>query len=494
MSYLVLPGGIPNFSKAVISLWFRVPQASIDAIADEAAAFEEASRPRLLGIVPLLVFGEMFEGYSTESRIAGQEGYVKSLYSFDGLSGDYTHIGNETHEYVIGPDLVATTTRLENPSYIGVFCNKDSDTGIITASLQVRLQAKEIGSGQWVAAMPRLTISSHSQLLLATNTGFGEPAQDTAYAYFLGTCLTGGVVPDGTKFETQSYFDQTEVWAGQQGPDAIVAGDPFNSPITIEPDKWHHLLLSFDVSQSTAATGGTVFDVYPCGPDPDRTLNLISAIASPCKMWIALDDQNYTDEYLADPRASPDRESIGLGANDVASYNNLYTTFVVNGGTTSRTWEVSGLVADRNWPVAGMPIYTYAGEDLPVQGHEFGIPGTTSLVDRIRRVEMAELQMWTDVTLDTGNVLNRRAFVDADGLPVDPTKGTDDDPRAPAERLLGKKPEILLHGNEHWQKGYNTGTLGIEIDVAGNVTKKPSGQFQPISGIEKYKPEPALGD
>jgi hypothetical protein len=54
--------------------------------------------------------------------------------------------------------------------------------------------------------------------------------------------------------------------------------------------------------------------------------------------------------------------------------------------------------------------------------------------------------------------------------------------------VLGK-PDILLHGNSNWQKGKNTGSTGVtdqdELILAG--------QFQPIAGIEKFKPEPALG-
>ena len=54
----------------------------------------------------------------------------------------------------------------------------------------------------------------------------------------------------------------------------------------------------------------------------------------------------------------------------------------------------------------------------------------------------------------------------------------------------------MLHGNSNWQAGYNTGTLGVAIetdpDGTETVTKLPGGQFTPVAGIEKYKPEPSL--
>ena len=53
---------------------------------------------------------------------------------------------------------------------------------------------------------------------------------------------------------------------------------------------------------------------------------------------------------------------------------------------------------------------------------------------------------------------------------------------------MGKKPEFVLHGSSKWQAGNNTGTLGINADGKKIV----SGQFTPVAGIEKYKPEPAL--
>ena len=98
---------------------------------------------------------------------------------------------------------------------------------------------------------------------------------------------------------------------------------------------------------------------------------------------------------------------------------------------------------------------------------------------------MAELQIFSGVTLDTSIEANRRAFVgyDEEGSsrlkPVDPKQ---------AEDLLGKKPDILLHGSTKWQQGKNTGSLGI--DTVGEEI--PSGQFTPTGEIKKYTPDPSI--
>ena len=54
MSYLTLAKGIPDFSQAVISFWFRVPKDSIDA----AVAAAASDTPYLDHCIPLLTFGQ----------------------------------------------------------------------------------------------------------------------------------------------------------------------------------------------------------------------------------------------------------------------------------------------------------------------------------------------------------------------------------------------------------------------------------------------------
>jgi len=118
-----------------------------------------------------------------------------------------------------------------------------------------------------------------------------------------------------------------------------------------------------------------------------------------------------------------------------------------------------------------------------MNGGPVGLPASAEYVDTIYHCEMAEFQMWGGISLDTENVINRRAFVDANGKPVKPIK---------AEELMGRRPDIQFHGTNKWQQGYNTGTTGAQQSTTGEFEKIPSGQFIPTAKIAKYLPDPSL--
>ena len=94
---------------------------------------------------------------------------------------------------------------------------------------------------------------------------------------------------------------------------------------------------------------------------------------------------------------------------------------------------------------------------------------------------MAEFQMFTGVSMDTGVVKNRRAFIGADMLPVnpfaigelsDPTQGVDPltlIAPGPPQKLLGKRPDIALTSSSiNWIGGINIGTGG-GLKAAGTI-------------------------
>ena len=84
---------------------------------------------------------------------------------------------------------------------------------------------------------------------------------------------------------------------------------------------------------------------------------------------------------------------------------------------------------------------------------------------------MAELQIFTGMTLDTSVERNRRAFVDISGVPVKPED---------TETQLGRRPDILLHKTDNWKAGKNTGLLGV-IRHEGEADEViPSGQFRQL--------------
>jgi hypothetical protein len=231
----------------------------------------------------------------------------------------------------------------------------------------------------------------------------------------------------------------------------------------IETDQWHHLLVSFDFSGPVDVVAAEVEDTSTFDEDSE----LIATVKSFCKLWYAFDDENRNG-----------KDNIGHGwvpqdANGIVTQTAKDAAFVytpvppdpfVTGGNEN-------------------PEYHRAASPMPMNAGPVGLPASAEYVQTIYHCEMAELQFFSDLVFDTNDLSRRRAFVDADGKPVDP---------AETETILGQRPAILLHGSGNWKTGYNTGSVGVEIDTNGEKTSLPGGQFTPVAKIAKYKPEPVL--
>jgi len=396
----------------------------------------------LVRLVPLVTFGQEQQGTP----------YAQ-----------HTHDVAVIHSYIEGePDpgttydtiyyVEAPSYRLD-PCYIGIVPVTDDGTFTMQFNIQI---ANRMALSALTHVTTRMDIWSGSDPAAPTN-GLGSGVV--------------GLFPNVGRaaIEDASYTDAFE-------PERFTV----QTSKELEPDQWHHLLLSFDVGGSVSL--GTPF------------------ASSSCRLWYAIDDVDYRGAENLRPYRDLEGDEWGR--------DNLDDNAII----TRNAWAYSGSDPDFEEGLyyqnqfVGLPSGSYGGGSIPSEDAAMGIPASAAYVDGIFRVEMAELQMWTGVTMDTGIESNRRAFVDENGEPVDPTEGAVDpetqqfDPRGPGERLLGKKPEILLHGSDNWKEGYNTGTLGISItttvDEAGKVTetitKIPSGQFTPTAKISQYKPEPAL--
>ncbi|MGY3590127.1 hypothetical protein ACVIGB_010289 [Bradyrhizobium sp. USDA 4341] len=112
MGYLQLDAGsLGDFSQAIVSIWFRIPAASITAARSVWA--EQSDTPSdlsLAGVIPLITFGP--NGSQTFWR------WVTS-----GLPGDDGH-----------PEATFTTNT--SPCVIGVVCNADEDINTLGIRLQ----------------------------------------------------------------------------------------------------------------------------------------------------------------------------------------------------------------------------------------------------------------------------------------------------------------------------------------------------------------------
>lgn len=422
MSYLNLENGVANFAKAVISFWFRVPQASIAAcIANRSTAGVQHDIPPLDLIIPLLTFGKEQMWDETQFTFG-----IISHYNYDTTPEDGALHGQPVTSGITGVESLGQWPL--NPSHIGLLCNANNGK----AYLQINLQ---MSNPAIISEFFRVT----------TRIEYYRDVPDPAF-------------PDVGIYRTETYTTDlsTEM---MHDPQTFTV----QSNDEVEGDKWHHLLLSFDLSTSVHTHGIP----YEAGPRTEA-----DGTDSYCRLFYALDDVN------------------------LSGFDNMSPSFPFGHSDSNAILPDDALtVAGAGYPLSQGQNATCVWEARPIPSNdaELGLPSSTKYVDSIYRVELAEFQFFAGVTLDTSIESNRRAFISASGEPVDPTEGSTDDPRPLAEQLLGKKPDILLHGSDDWERGLNTGTTGIEIDAEGNIIEIPAGQFQPIARIEPYKPEPKLG-
>jgi hypothetical protein len=432
MSYLQIPGGIPGFTKAVISLWFRVPQASIDKnVADRPPGlFPDDPRNVLLNIIPLVTIGTP----PTSPRYEGNTVDVK--FTAGGTPYPLPILDTPTFSKVADDPI--------SPSYIGLYCGTDRE-GKNVASLEFNLQLTGRASVN-AMAYDRNKVDTYGDVEIPPDV----------------TTTPGSGWENGPSFGWVSFttiVDNSQYWETQ--PEHFLV----ESSVTIAPDHWHHLLLSFDISND-CITHGAAPDLSHIGSSSSNA-STAAGTNSYCRLWYAIDDVNY------------DSSTFDLGPFEVTGSPDLNAILTANAYRVART---ATFLPYNCKP--GTPQYSFAAEPIPTA--RLGIPASAECVNNVYNLEMAEFQMFTDVTLDTSVTANRRAFVDKDGDPVKP-EGPEGKP-APAELLLGKRPDILLHGSSNWTDGRNTGSLGIDSD--GNPI--PSGQFVKTGDVPRYKPDPSL--
>lgn len=457
MSYLTLPGGISNFSKAVISLWFRVPQASIDKNVKEApgAIFPDDPRNVLNTVIPLMTIGKpptspRYEGFAVDVGHTGG-GTPYPLPIID--SPTFSHVAN---------DPISS-------SYIGLSCSTNRD-GKNVASLEFNLQLRGRAPVVGVA---------YTRSRVDTYGGVEIPPDVTT--------TPGSGWENGPSFGWVSFttiVDNSQYWETQ--PEHFLV----DSTVIIKPDQWHHLLLSFDISRP-CITHGKPPDLSHLGSSSSNA-STAEGTDSYCRLWYAIDDVNYN------------ASTFNLGPFEVTSSPDVNAILTAN---AYRVANVATFLPYNCTPVT--PRYSFAPEPIPAE--EIGIPAAASCVNNIYHLEMAEFQMWTGVTLDTSVEKNRRAFIDfqkdAKGKPIVDKNGKGTMKPVPPKQkknvddvsgkktgqsgsieLMGRSPEILLHGSGNWIHGNNTGSLGT--DKHGK--KLPSGQFKPTAKIVKYLPDPSL--
>ena len=455
MSYLSSDVGLPNFTKAVISLWFRVPQASVKVAKQRAAGPPDPVTMIGGGVIPLLVFGELTKGFrgSTSSDDPPKE--VTTRHTGFWAGGAFT----EDPRCPPATSLDGYRDKITGfadpfnlaPSFIGLDCSGAAP--VIAVNLQTQTYAHRTG--------------------LFYDQAAGTSSGDTYAIENDDRHIISTSSPPPSGMRTQSW-----VTLGDDKTDFVLCGSPERftgvSNILISSDVWHHLLLSFDL-------GGSIGDAK-----------------STCRMWMALDDINYTGASLPadaldptspnsiftpggfapDQPAPPHPETIsGWGF----SYGHLpppYDSIQVN----FAEWV--------DFVFTGKPAsITYRLAPSSLKAAPLGAPATREFSSSILQIQMAELQIFTGVTLDTSVKKNRRAFINSKGQPVDEAYGVakyrgiygpktpNVTPSAPI-KLLGRRPDVaIVRSAKNWMSGFDFNKTSF----------RPHGKIRPV------KPDPVLG-
>lgn len=456
MSYLTLRKGIPNFSKAVISIWFRIPQETAD---NTEAPFSGADFAVFAGVIPILVLGPQAYGSVTNftDEIVG--------YLYDPSDPRYQPV----HSTLPTSPRDAPMA----PTFIGVDKN---------GLLCIHIQTGSVGSSAQISF----------NMIEHTDTWIDPPG------YWYSTTVYDDHT--GNVFKYPDSFGN----AGLPKELGVVGESDAGFP-EVSFDQWHHLLLSWDLGEGNASHG-IYWGDRPDSP-PTRE-NKHEYVNSSSTLYCALDDVDRKGENGDGTPQLPGMRYPGMAPNATVSYN----TYEVAGLDNLYGPDSSTITTDLSGTPSGPPTYSVGFTDTSMNGvfipaeleyqisfpHREDAGADIEQVKPIRRVEMAELQIFTGVTLDTGVESNRRAFIDYERdkngniIRDNAGKGTlkPVNPKAAAD-LLGKKPDVLLHGSSNWINGKNTGITGID-DSVEPPKEKPEGQFQRTGGIKAYKPEPSL--
>jgi hypothetical protein len=439
-----MPKGIPDINKVVISLWFRVPQSSVDA-----TAATDRFAPHLALIIPLITFTHPLDIDDLEPNAVN----IGEAVNFP--QSDCPYVPSVTDFQSVGPFFI-------DPCYVGINCDKDilsigGGKPTLVFNLQANGHANVSNYANFAQHMAVYNIEGYGGA--PPPTGLGDPNVPGNGWNDLGFPYVG-------------FASGMHDFSGADGRPELFQ---VRSPVVIESDEWHHLLLSFDLSSACVTEGP------PLGGS--RHATTAEGTTGWCRLWYAIDDVNY------------------------------------NGADNLKPWPVDGgsdqnaILSNSAWNVANsqtLYIYnlpqapatcTYNPVPLPTSGVALGLPASADYVGNVHHVEMAEFQMFIGVTLDPAVEANRRIFIGPAGKDSLPPSGPNSpstssgsgllypiDPKV-AKTFFGKRPELMLHGSSNWIAGKNTGSLGTDIE--GKMIA--SGQFMPTGPIKRYKPDPTIG-
>jgi hypothetical protein len=461
--------GIPAFTKAVISIWFKVPAATLAAT---DAAYEGDGVTPFDGITPLVVFGDdSVDRYSISQSVTGSIGYSIQDWKktdTDDLYGphDFKNVSTISSGSWNSYEFELDEATPQDPCYIGIDCNQsglglwDGETEK-TNVLRINLQMPNVGSGTGLGYSTSLDGPTLVTGTSGTNTFLTPDESGTIVAYAYDLPEPGGtaniIAGTGVMETTTTLTDKTDVALEASTERFIIQPD-----VEVTPDVWHHVLVSIDLGGEITATGRQ-YDGYD-GLFPIPPSEEVGELTTPCRIWLSYDDANINGTTLLGGTFDPETTELP-NANALFTQNAATAADLV--GDVDHTIGpqlVSGnYISISN--ATGYELPTYAYTPANIEG-PVGIPATGTYDGAVRNLMMAEVQIFTGVTLDTNVEANRRAFITSDGRPAHPSLAAD---------LMEKEPEIYFKLHSDFITGVNRGT---------------EGDFTPTGTITPYNPGP----
>lgn len=414
-----------DISKATVSVWFRVPQASMDAMKRWSAqgdfdVFNE--------VIPIITFGKQRYGTVTDYGPVLVGPYLNGV-----ITG--------TPLYASHPS--GSRSCPMSPTSIGIELY-DTPEGV--GSLAVHLQLDEIGT------------VSEAAITTTSLEAFRGPAPEDNYDIHTFADFTSVLLPSPDAF-------------GNRGHDNALGGVPNTGP-RVKLDEWHHLLISWDVTAGSSSHGTYHGDSLPHLSSP-----LSQYVTGTSTIYCAIDNVNKTGQLDLPGINVPDMPGNAMISK--FTYDIIYQDTSAAAPSLIPTATVIGFPSGRpTYSVTG--TITADGIYIPSELEYKMSFGTTSPDEQahtpIEKVEMAELQIYAGVVIDTGDESLRRAFIDTKvgSTGLYPVK------MSIAEEIMGRKADFILHGVGNWKSGKNTGL------------NQPDDNGEPTGTIKRYKPDPKI--
>lgn len=496
-----------GIKKFVISMWFRIPGSTMDAVKAEAAAEISGVRPRLNGVIPLVTWGPVvrtrdldFTGdLVTVSTDSFQDYHYSDGPGFDCSGAGWVPDGPLlSTSFTKSPDerFTGSEREIADPSYIGVDCGgspnepalgikinmpKDDSTDIDATEL---ISASRNGGGRYFEGVGSCSVPSGSRISpcfgLVLNQVNDGPLPGVEHAVFSS---------DNSGGQRLRYHAIPEVFRtlspGRTGDVTIPVSPYFFAPENdvgkvITPNHWHHLLLVGELENTVEVSGTltnvtrTIFDDCTSTDVPavnEATVETIGGrTTSSIRLLIALDDENLEGKEVSTyyPNGHSDKNLVL----SVMGWTIGTTTDVAFDQTQPSIFGRSGHSEDVGHVV---PHYSYTPSGIDFS--DIAFPAQKDYQEKVRDVDMAEFQLFTGVSCDPSEEGVRRAFVTDKGKPA---------PMSEAIKLLGKDPDLVMHKRGNWKKARNTAPAQdppIEGETSGGE-----------DDIIDYSPDPNLFD